>query len=98
MLAQLIWGTRRGSLPAVGIVALVEFFNESLDQAFWGSWRWADTSMDLFLTLFWPVALMSVSKLRRWQWDARLSRQREAKALLMPQAAAIGYRRAHRAA
>ena len=48
VLAQIIWGTRRGSVPAVGIVALFAFFNELLDQAFWVSWRPADTSMDVF--------------------------------------------------
>ena len=93
VLAQVIWGTRRGSLPAVGVVALFAFLNECLDEAFWGSWRTVDTLTDVGLTLAWPVTLMLVSKLRRWRWDVRLARQRDAKALLSTHAAAVHYRK-----
>jgi len=82
IIAQLIWGTRRGSLPAVGIVALFALFNEVLDQAFWGSWRIGDTRSDVVLTLFWPAVLMTVGKLRRWRWNAALGRRRESARLL----------------
>lgn len=71
VLFQVIWGTRRGSVPGLVCVALFEIFNEICDRAFYGSWRVGDTLGDIATTMFWPAVLVAVSRFRRWQWNAR---------------------------
>ncbi len=53
--AQVVLGTRRGSLVAVVFVLQIELLNEMMNRFYHGSWRWADTSQDIALTLFWPT-------------------------------------------
>ncbi|WP_194920139.1 hypothetical protein [Novosphingobium sp. NBM11] len=85
VLFQLVWGTRRGSFPALGCVALFEAFNEICDRFYFDSWRAADTFTDVLLTLFWPTVLVVVSHFRRWRWNA--PRRRSSK---VPRPAADG--------
>lgn len=71
---QVLMGTRRGSLVAVFVTVLLAVFHELMNRIFHGSWRLADTSQDLVLTLFWPTMCYSVSCFRRWHWAQRARR------------------------
>lgn len=66
--SQLLLGTRRGSLVAVFVTIMLAVFHELMNRFFHGSWRVADTSKDLVLTLFWPTLHYAVSSYRRWIW------------------------------
>lgn len=68
---QFLMGTRRGSLAAVFVTVMLALFHEVMNRIFHGSWRLADTSEDLVLTLFWPTMCYGVSSFRRWQWAQR---------------------------
>ena len=78
LLAQLLLGSRRGSLAALFIVLEMELLNEAMNRLFHGSWRWADTMHDIVLTLLWPGACVAVSKIRRWRWHQRERRRKAA--------------------
>ena len=52
------------------IVCAAELGNEILDRLGQGSWRWADTGLDVVNTLFWPFVLMVGLRVRRAR-DAR---------------------------
>ncbi len=67
--AQVVLGTRRGSLFAVIVVLQIELLNEMMNRFYHGSWRWADTSEDIALTLFWPTLRYGVSLYRRKRWQ-----------------------------
>lgn len=54
----------RGWAPFL-IVAAIEGANEILDRLFWGAWRLPDTMADVASTLFWPLMITLVLKLRR---------------------------------
>ncbi len=81
LLAQLLLGSRRGSLAALLIVLEIELMNEVMNRLFHGSWRWSDTIQDIVLTLLWPTAFVVVSKIRRWRWRERERRRMAAQAL-----------------
>jgi hypothetical protein len=68
---QLTLGTRRGSLAALAITLLLALFHELMNRIFHGSWRWADTTGDLGLSLFWPAMHYGISRFRRWRWQRR---------------------------
>ena len=68
---QFALGTRRGSLAAVIVTVQLALFHEAMNRIFHGSWRWADTSYDLVLSLFWPVMCYAVSRFRRRRWEYR---------------------------
>jgi hypothetical protein len=51
-------------LPLI-IVCVAEAGNEVLDRLHYGSWRWADTGLDVLNTLFWPAILFVGLRLRR---------------------------------
>lgn len=68
VLVQILLGTRRGSMPALQIVVVVEIGNEVMNRLYYGEWRWADTLNDLALTIFWPCILVIASKYRRARW------------------------------
>ncbi len=68
---QLALGTRRGSLAALAITLLLALFHELMNRIFHGSWRWADTAVDLGLSLFWPAMHLATSRFRRWRWQRR---------------------------
>lgn len=59
---------RRGSVVALGMVALAELGNEAMNRLYWGSWRWSDTLGDIVATLFWPSLCLAVSAYRRRRW------------------------------
>ncbi len=68
LIAQLMLGTRRGSLLALSVVLEIELFNEVMNRLHYGSWRWADTCADISLTLFWPTLSYAVSQMRCRRW------------------------------
>lgn len=68
LLTQFMMRERRSSLLAVVAVAQIEAFNEIMNYLYWGSWRWADTSADIALTLFWPITSYAVGTYRRMRW------------------------------
>ena len=47
------------------VVCLAELFNEVMDRLATGSWRPADTGLDVVNTLFWPFMLMIGLRIRR---------------------------------
>ena len=75
---QLLLGTRRGSLAAVVLTVQLAIGHEVMNRLFHGSWRWADTSHDLMLTMFWPGMCYAVSRLRRRRWAQRMPSQAHA--------------------
>ncbi|ODU68667.1 MULTISPECIES: hypothetical protein [unclassified Novosphingobium] len=94
VLFQLVWGTRRGSVPALLCVFFFEAFNEVCDRLFYGSWRGGDTLRDVLLTMLWPSVLVATSHLRRWSWNRRARRLREGQML----SAQVAHRAARAAA
>jgi hypothetical protein len=64
-LARLI--TRRSLATPVPflVVVVAEVANEIMDRLTYGSWRLADTGLDLVNTLFWPFVLMVGLRWRR---------------------------------
>lgn len=64
-LARLV--TRRSlSTPIPLLVVVVaELANEVMDRLHWGSWRPADTALDIVNTLFWPTVLFVGLRLRK---------------------------------
>jgi hypothetical protein len=64
-LARLI--TRRSLATPVPflVVVVAEVGNEIMDRLTYGSWRVADTGLDLVNTLFWPFVLMVGLRWRR---------------------------------
>ena len=51
------------------VVCVAEFGNELMDRVHNGTWLWADTSLDIVNTLFWPFVLMVGLRLRRSRED-----------------------------
>jgi hypothetical protein len=47
------------------VVAVAECGNEVMDRLACGSWRMADTSLDIFNTLIWPSSIFLYSRWRR---------------------------------
>jgi hypothetical protein len=41
------------------VTILAEATNEYFDKLAFGTWRWEDTSRDIFFTLLWPVLLFA---------------------------------------
>ena len=64
-LARLV--TRRSLATPVPflVVCAAEAANEIMDRLSHGSWQWADTSLDVLNTLFWPFVLMVGLRWRR---------------------------------
>jgi hypothetical protein len=64
-LARLV--TRRSLATPIPFLVVVaaEAFNEIMDRITYGSWRVADTSLDIVNTLFWPFVLMIGLRWRR---------------------------------
>lgn len=69
--SQIILGTRRASIAALGTVLFVECLHESMQALFYGSWRINDTLTDVVLTLMWPTVLAGASVYRRARWNVR---------------------------
>ena len=64
-LARLI--TRRSLATPIPflVVVVAEAANEIMDRLTYGSWRAADTGLDILNTLFWPFVLMVGLRWRR---------------------------------
>lgn len=63
--AALLPGARRmAPFPFLTVLAAA-LFNESVQAAFYGSWRAADTGADIVWTLLWPLALFMGTHYRR---------------------------------
>jgi hypothetical protein len=75
--------TRRASVTAFLVVVLMEATNEILDRLFCGSWRLRDTTGDIVATLFWPAAIVLLSKYRRARWQGDLNREKETRRSLL---------------
>lgn len=82
LLSQFLLGTRRASWMALSIVLEIELFNEVMNYLYHGSWRWADTSQDILLTMFWPSMCVAVSKYRRWKFTQAQQKRAAIKATL----------------
>lgn len=79
---QLVLGTRRASLAALGVVFCAELANELVDFSFHGQLIIADTIEDIIATLFWPSLLYVVGTVRRKQWRKEVARRRHFSAML----------------
>ncbi len=75
--AQLLMRTRRASIVALGLVTVVTLLHEVMDRLHYGDWRWADTSGDIVLTLFWPAAITFVGLYRRKRWKLEQARRHQ---------------------
>ena len=64
MLARVATGRSLGSLVPLAVVVAAEAFNEIMDRLLFGSWRWADTSLDIANTLLWPTVICLGIRLR----------------------------------
>lgn len=80
---QFLLRTRRASGIALQAVIGAELVNEIVERAYYGSWRWEDTSADIALTLFWPTALYLLATWRRQRWTRWQARERERKAAIL---------------
>lgn len=72
--SQIILGTRRASMAALGTVLFVECLHETMQAMFYGSWRITDTISDMALTLMWPMILAGASLYRRARWNVTYRR------------------------
>jgi len=61
---QYAFGARRTNLLPLLAVFLAEFGNESIQAAYYGSWRTADTIADIGWTVFWPCMLFALGRYR----------------------------------
>lgn len=75
VVAQVLLGTRRGSMLAISSVLMVELANEAMNRLYYGAWRWPDTMADIVTTLFWPCALVILSKFRRHRFKVRYQKR-----------------------
>ena len=64
LLARVVTGRSLGSFVPLAVVVAAEGFNEVMDRLSYGSWRWADTSLDIVNTLFWPTVICLAVRLR----------------------------------
>ena len=64
-LARLVTRRSLATPIPVLVVVLAEAANEIMDRLTYGSWRLADTSLDIVNTLFWPFVLMVGLRWRR---------------------------------
>jgi hypothetical protein len=71
--ARLITGRSLATPAPFAIVCAAELANEILDRISHGSWQWADTSLDVLNTLFWPFVLMIGLRVRRSREGRRAS-------------------------
>ena len=71
--ARLVTGRSLATPIPFAVVCVAEFANEVLDRINHGSWQWADTSLDVLNTLFWPFVLMIGLRARRSREGRRKS-------------------------
>ena len=70
--ARLITGRSLATPIPFAVVCAAEFANEVMDRINHGSWLWADTSLDIVNTLFWPLVLMIGLRARRSREGKRM--------------------------
>ena len=64
MVARVVSRRSLGSFVPLAVVIAAEAFNEIMDRLLFGSWRWADTSLDIVNTLLWPTVICAAVRLR----------------------------------
>lgn len=64
LMARLVTGKSLATPIPFAAVCCAELANEILDRMIHGSWRWADTGLDVVNTLFWPFVLMVGLRMR----------------------------------
>lgn len=69
--ARLVTKRRLSSMVPLMSVIMAEIVNELLDRMYWGAWRWEDTSVDIFHTLFWPAVISSAAWIKHHRHPAR---------------------------
>jgi hypothetical protein len=62
--SRLLTGRGLGTFIPFWFVVAAEAANEVLDRLHYHSWRWPDTLLDVFNTLFWPLVLSLGVRLR----------------------------------
>ncbi|MBO9669411.1 MAG: hypothetical protein J7485_02725 [Sphingobium sp.] len=62
---QYALGARRTNVLPLLAVFLAEFGNETIQAAYYGSWRTADTIADIGWTVFWPCMLFALARYRQ---------------------------------
>jgi hypothetical protein len=65
LVARVISGRSLSTPAPFAIVCAAAIANEVMDRINHGSWLWADTSLDILNTLFWPLVLMIGLRIRR---------------------------------
>lgn len=63
--ASLVTRRPRGGVVPFAVVCVAELVNEVMDRFHAGSWQWADTSVDVLNTLFWPFVLVLIAPVGR---------------------------------
>lgn len=64
LLARVVTRRSLGTLVPLSVVIAAEFANELLDRLHYGSWRWPDTTLDVFNTLLWPTVICLAVRFR----------------------------------
>lgn len=64
LLARVVTGKSLGTFVPLGFVIAAALGNEIIDRLYYGSWRWPDTTLDIFNTLLWPVVISLAIRLR----------------------------------
>ncbi|WP_200932547.1 hypothetical protein [Sphingomonas sp. Leaf412] len=64
IVARVLTGRGLGTFIPFWFVVAAETANEVLDRMHYGSWRWPDTTLDVFNTLWWPLVLTIGVRLR----------------------------------
>lgn len=77
LIARTITGKSLATPIPLLVVLVAGLVNEVLDRINHGQWRWADTSLDMLNTLFWPVVLMIGLRVRRSREAPRSALQSE---------------------
>ncbi len=71
--ARLITGRSLATPIPFAIVCSAELANEVMDRINNGNWLWADSSLDIVNTLFWPLVLMIGLRARRSREGKRMA-------------------------
>lgn len=70
LLFHVVMGTRRGSLPALALLAGLAACNMVVDRLYVGNSQPGVALQDMALTLLWPTLLIMANHFRRWRWRA----------------------------
>jgi len=64
LVARMVTRRSLGTFVPLSVVVAAEAGNEILDRLHYGSWRWADTTVDVVNTLFWPTVICLAVRMR----------------------------------